>query len=218
MPKSGILCKNSIVRISAFFLLTFTFCLSWACRPAAPPVSVSNGPRSPSTTGRRRTCPWLPSKPMGEMSWTTDDDKVQKLGDLKGKAVILDFWATNCPPCRAGDPASQFADREIWHRQPGDRRPERRRPETSRKEYRSSSRKQRLDYPIAYPENELSRFIFSERDDIPQTLVSTAKARSSRRSSDLAPRSRSSSTPPSSRPSERTSLCVIFPSATAVCW
>ena len=111
-----------------------------------------------------------PSKPIGEMSWTDSDDRVQKVSDLKGKAVILDFWATYCEPCRREIPhlnsliAKYGADniQIVGLNSGGDE---------DRAEIPKFLASTKLDYPIAFPDNELSRFIFSERDDIPQTLV-----------------------------------------------
>ena len=111
-----------------------------------------------------------PSKPIGEMSWTDSNERVQKVSDLKGKAVILDFWATYCEPCRREIPhlnsliAKYGADniQIVGLNSGGDE---------DRAEIPKFLASTKLDYPIAFPDNELSRFIFSDRDDIPQTLV-----------------------------------------------
>ncbi len=104
------------------------------------------------------------------MSWTTADDKVQKLGDLKGKAVILDFWATYCPPCIEEIPhlnsllAKHGAENlAIIGLNVGGAEDLPRIP--------AFTTKTKLNYPIAFPEDALSNFIFSERSDIPQTLI-----------------------------------------------
>lgn len=150
-------------------LFGFYFLLYLDCRPAAPPVSVSN---RPVTTDDRPTTnlPMPPTKPLAEMSWTDADGHVQKLSDLGGKAVILDFWATYCPPCRQEIPhlnsliAKHGKDNlEIVGLNVGG--------DDDRPEIPQFIAKTKIDYPIAFPEAELTRFIFATRDDIPQTAV-----------------------------------------------
>jgi len=45
---------------------------------------------------------------------TTPDGEVVRLKDLRGKVVLLNFWATWCPPCKA-----EMPDLDALHREYG---------------------------------------------------------------------------------------------------
>jgi len=104
------------------------------------------------------------------MSWTDSNEKVQKLSDLKGKAVILDFWATYCEPCKREIPHlnSLLAKHgnENLHVVGLNVGGAEDRPKIP-----TFIQQTAIDYPIAFPEDDLTRFIFATRDDIPQTAV-----------------------------------------------
>ncbi len=156
------------MKILAFMFLPFAFLLS-ACRPAAAPVSVSNKPISVNNIPNTNL-PMPPSKPLGEMSWTTFDGKEQKLKDLQGKIVVLDFWATYCPPCLEEIPhLNQLQTKygaenlQIIGLNVGG--------EDDRPKIPAFAEKLKINYVLATPEDALMQFVFATQSEIPQTAV-----------------------------------------------
>ena len=163
------------MKLLYFCLFTFAFCLFSACRPAAAPVSISNKPVSVNDVPLSNQ-PLPPSKPVEEMTWavldaaTNQEGAIGKLKDLQGKVVILDFWATYCPPCIEEIPHLKALQAkygkenlEIIGMHVGG--------EEDRPQVPAFVKRLNIDYPLAIPEDELTRFIFGNRTDIPQTAI-----------------------------------------------
>jgi thiol-disulfide isomerase/thioredoxin len=151
-----------------FTLLTLSVFV-FGCRPSAPPVAVGNKPVSingvPAQDAESQ-----PLKPVGEMSWTGFEGTVQKLKDHRGKVVILDFWATYCPPCIEEIPhlmelqAKYGAENLVivgLHVGGEDDRPK----------VPEFVERLKITYPLAYPEGALTSFVFGQQTAIPQTAI-----------------------------------------------
>jgi thiol-disulfide isomerase/thioredoxin len=156
-------------------VLLICLALLGACRPAAAPVSVGNKPISVNGVPAK-DAQSQPLKPVGEMSWTGFEGNVQKLKDLNGKVVILDFWATYCPPCIEEIPHLMELQAKYG--------PENLRViglhvggEEDRPKVPEFVERLKITYPLAYPEDALTAYIFGQQTAIPQTAVFDRKGK-----------------------------------------
>lgn len=152
-------------RISILIL----FLVVTGCRPAAAPVSVGNKPISVNGV-QSKDAQSRPLKPVPEMGWTGFEGNVQKLKDLNGKVVVLDFWATYCKPCIEEIPhlmelqARYGADNiQVIGLHVGG--------EEDRPKVPEFVDRLKITYTLGYPEDALTAYIFGQESAIPQTAV-----------------------------------------------
>lgn len=63
-----------------------------------------------------RLSPPTSGKQVPDFNLKTMDGKSVRLADLKGKPVVINFWATWCPPCKVEMPLLEQASRQFGDR------------------------------------------------------------------------------------------------------
>ena len=101
------------VRVVGWFLC-FVALASLACNTAAPPRPVGDLGTVRAAGGGSRSAAVNERAIEGvrRLAMSKPDGTSFKLADFDGKIVIVDFWATYCPPCRKQAP--ELA--ELWQR------------------------------------------------------------------------------------------------------
>lgn len=159
---------------TACSLLFMTACGNSASQQTAQVNNTPSGNRAP-----RSAYPMPPSSSSSDASqygFTLLDGRRMKLADYAGKVVVLDFWATYCPPCREEIP--QLIELQRRYASQGlsivglnvggaeDR------PKVS-----EFVRAYRIQYTLAYPDTEMVDLYLGDNDAIPQTIIFDRRGR-----------------------------------------
>jgi thiol-disulfide isomerase/thioredoxin len=114
------------------------------------------------------------SAPRG--AWTQLDGRRAGLEDLRGQVVVLDFWATYCPPCRDEIPhlvrlQKQFGAKglKVVGLNVGG--------EEDRPKVSDFVKQYGIQYQLADPDDDTVRLFLADDDSIPQTFVLDRRGR-----------------------------------------
>lgn len=145
-----------------------------------PLAQSSNSNNTPSGNRAPRSAYPMPpassSADASQYGFTLLDGSRMKLADYAGKVLVLDFWATYCPPCREEIPQLIELQRRFGPQGlsiiglnvggPEDR------PKVA-----EFVRSYRIQYTLAYPDTELVNLYLGNNDTIPQTIVFDRRGR-----------------------------------------
>jgi thiol-disulfide isomerase/thioredoxin len=153
--------------------LTLSLLLMAGCVNSPTLVSQNSANTPQGNRAPRSAYPMPPvsaSADSSQYGFTLLDGRRMKMADYAGKVLVLDFWATYCPPCREEIP--QLIELQRRYGAEGlsivglnvggaDDRPKV--PEFVR-DYR-------IQYTLGYPDTELVNLYLGNNDVIPQTIV-----------------------------------------------
>ncbi|MDQ3585591.1 MAG: TlpA family protein disulfide reductase [Acidobacteriota bacterium] len=127
-----------------------------------PPIASSNDKDAGSSLSQRIIA--------SALGWTMLDGRRARTADYHGKVLVLDIWATYCPPCREQTPHLIALQRrygaqglQIVGLNVGG--------EDDRPKVAGFVEEFGIQYPLGYPDDAMAQLLFSDNDAIPQTYV-----------------------------------------------
>jgi thiol-disulfide isomerase/thioredoxin len=105
------------------------------------------------------------------------DGKTLKLSDYKGKVVVLDLWATWCPPCRDEIPHLVALSKEYASKGVEVIGLTTENPQTDMEKVQDFVRRFNISYKVGWVEPQMAASLARGRDSIPQTFIITRDGR-----------------------------------------
>ena len=155
------------MKLAYLTLLGFCFAFpSWRANRPPRRSPISNRPVSVNNVQQ----PASLSKQFSDMTWASMDGSEQRVGDLQGKVLILDFWATYCEPCREEIPhlnsiQAKYGSNDVMVvglNVGGD---------DDRPKIPAFVKELKLSYPVAFPDDELLSYVSGDDYRIPHRCV-----------------------------------------------
>jgi thiol-disulfide isomerase/thioredoxin len=171
-----------VCRTLLLVMLPFLLTLFAACGGAPAPVEIGRGETPTGRTAPRTAFPMPPTTTAASggatsaQSFTLMDNRQAKLSDYEGQVVVLDFWATYCPPCLDEAPHLDALQRRYGAQGlqviglnvggPDDR-----------VEIPKFVERLKINYALGFPEPEMTNLYMGSDSRIPQTVVFDRKGR-----------------------------------------
>lgn len=161
---------------AVFMLAVFTF--SGGCRNTETGVTQNTAPSNQTPAARNQAAKKTDELPAAALTAPVAllDGGTLRLDDYKGKVIVLDMWATWCPPCRAEIPHLVEIQREYGGRVEviGVTTED---PATTTEKVKAFAEQFEINYKVGFASPEHKQLVVMGGGTIPQTFVINGEGR-----------------------------------------